>query len=167
MQITVTTLAGDLFPIDVPEDLEVGDFKALCEAETAIPFNEIELLVFIFISPFYLLDEFEAWLSKVLNIYIYLTFSAQWNPSFWREEIFEKLRGRFRWCYRGGKASKKNTIDAWSICSSVGNSPTPSSKLQSCFFNGSVCCIYVVSEKDFKLPSSFSNLIFTVEHHSS
>lgn len=82
MQITVTTLAGDLFPIDVPEDLEVGDFKALCEAETAIPFNEIELLVFIFISPFYLLDEFEAWLSKVLNIYIYLTFSAQWNPSF-------------------------------------------------------------------------------------
>jgi hypothetical protein len=52
MQITVTNSTGDLFPIDVPEDLEVGDFKALCEAETGIPIDEIELMV-IHLSVFY------------------------------------------------------------------------------------------------------------------
>lgn len=44
MILTVTTLTGQMFPMDVAEDLELENFKAICEAESGFPAEEIVLL---------------------------------------------------------------------------------------------------------------------------
>ncbi|KAK3104875.1 hypothetical protein FSP39_012183 [Pinctada imbricata] len=41
MQVTVTTLSDQIFTLDVSEDLELENFKALCEFEIGIPAKEI------------------------------------------------------------------------------------------------------------------------------
>lgn len=41
MQITVTTLSDQIFTLDVSDDLELENFKALCEFEIGIPAREI------------------------------------------------------------------------------------------------------------------------------
>ena len=43
MKILLTTLEGNLFPIEVSPDLEVINLKALCEQETRIPMGEMSL----------------------------------------------------------------------------------------------------------------------------
>ena len=43
MQLTVTTGGDDIFPIDVSEDLELENFKALLEFECGIAANEITI----------------------------------------------------------------------------------------------------------------------------
>ena len=45
MILTVTTLTGQMFPMDVAEDLELENFKAICEAESGFPAEEIVILV--------------------------------------------------------------------------------------------------------------------------
>ena len=45
MILTVTTLTGQMFPMDVAEDLELENFKAICEAESGFPAEDIILLV--------------------------------------------------------------------------------------------------------------------------
>jgi DNA damage-inducible protein 1 len=37
MQVTVTTLTGEFFSLEVQEDLELENFKAFCEAESGVP----------------------------------------------------------------------------------------------------------------------------------
>lgn len=44
MQLTVTTLSDQMFSLDVSDDLELENFKALCEFETEIPSSEIAIL---------------------------------------------------------------------------------------------------------------------------
>lgn len=43
MKITVTTHDDHLFVLDVSDDLELINFKALCEVETGIPSQQIGL----------------------------------------------------------------------------------------------------------------------------
>jgi DNA damage-inducible protein 1 len=43
MQIVITTLDGNIHPIEVSADLDILNFKALCEQETRIPIGEISL----------------------------------------------------------------------------------------------------------------------------
>lgn len=43
MKITVTAHDDHLFALDVSEDLELINFKALCEVETGIPLQQIGL----------------------------------------------------------------------------------------------------------------------------
>ena len=45
MILTVTTLTGQMFPMEVAEDLELENFKAICEAESGFPAEEIIILV--------------------------------------------------------------------------------------------------------------------------
>lgn len=45
MRLTVTTLEGQIFPMEVAEDLELENFKAFCEAESGFPVSEIAILV--------------------------------------------------------------------------------------------------------------------------
>ncbi len=44
MQVTVTTLTGNVFSLDIPDDLELENFKAFCEAESGFPVKEIVIL---------------------------------------------------------------------------------------------------------------------------
>ena len=45
MQVTVTTLtSGKVFSLDIPEDLELENFKAFCEAESSIPASDIVII---------------------------------------------------------------------------------------------------------------------------
>lgn len=44
MHITVTTLSDQVFALDVSEDLELENFKALCEFEIGISASEIAIL---------------------------------------------------------------------------------------------------------------------------
>ena len=44
MQITVTTLRGEVFSLEVPEDLELENFKAFCEAESGLASKEMIIL---------------------------------------------------------------------------------------------------------------------------
>jgi len=44
MKLTVTTLADDIFNIEVADDMELENFKALCEFESGIPTSQIALL---------------------------------------------------------------------------------------------------------------------------
>ena len=45
MQVTVTTLStGKVFSLDIPEDLELENFKAFCEAESDIPASDIVII---------------------------------------------------------------------------------------------------------------------------
>lgn len=44
MRLTVTTLADEIFNLDVSEDLELENFKAFCEVESGIPAREISLV---------------------------------------------------------------------------------------------------------------------------
>jgi Ubiquitin family len=44
MKITVTTLAEYNFDVDVSEDMELENFKALCEVESGFPSSEIVLI---------------------------------------------------------------------------------------------------------------------------
>ena len=45
MQVTVTNLAtGKVFSLDIPEDLELENFKAFCEAESNIPASDIVII---------------------------------------------------------------------------------------------------------------------------
>lgn len=44
MKITVTTLGDEIFTLDVSEDMELENFKALCEFESGIPAREIAIL---------------------------------------------------------------------------------------------------------------------------
>lgn len=44
MHITVTTLSDQIFSLDVSEDLELENFKALCEYEIGISASEIAIL---------------------------------------------------------------------------------------------------------------------------
>lgn len=43
MKITLTTLDGNIFPLEVSDDMEILNLKALCEQETQIPINEMSL----------------------------------------------------------------------------------------------------------------------------
>ena len=45
MKVTVTTLStGKVFSLDIPEDLELENFKAFCEAESNIPVSDIVII---------------------------------------------------------------------------------------------------------------------------
>ncbi len=44
MHVTITTLNDEIFSLEVSEDLELENFKALCEFETGIVSNEIAIL---------------------------------------------------------------------------------------------------------------------------
>lgn len=44
MKITVTTLTGYIFELDVSEELELENFKAFCEVESGFPSAEIVIL---------------------------------------------------------------------------------------------------------------------------
>lgn len=44
MKVTVTTLTGDLFVLDIGEDLELENFKAFCEIESGFPAPEISIV---------------------------------------------------------------------------------------------------------------------------
>ena len=44
MLITVTTLSDQMFTLDVGEDIELVNFKALCEFESGVPAREIAIL---------------------------------------------------------------------------------------------------------------------------
>ena len=44
MQVTVTTLSGDVFPLEVPDDLELENFKAFCEAESQIQASQMIII---------------------------------------------------------------------------------------------------------------------------
>lgn len=44
MQITITTLSDQLITIDVGEDLELENFKALCQEETGVPPSEMSIV---------------------------------------------------------------------------------------------------------------------------
>ncbi|CAL1532624.1 unnamed protein product [Lymnaea stagnalis] len=44
MQITITTLSDQLFTIEVSEDLELENFKALCQEETGVPALEMSIV---------------------------------------------------------------------------------------------------------------------------
>lgn len=44
MRLTITTLADDVYQLEVSDELEVENFKALCEVESGIPASEISLL---------------------------------------------------------------------------------------------------------------------------
>ena len=52
MIVTVTTLTGQMFPVEVAEDLELENFKAICEAESGYPATEMAILVTLFPKPF-------------------------------------------------------------------------------------------------------------------
>ena len=41
MKITVTTLADQIFNLEISEDLELENFKAFCEVESGISASEI------------------------------------------------------------------------------------------------------------------------------
>ena len=43
MKVTVTTLSDEIFTIEVSDDIELENFKALCEFECGIPSAEISL----------------------------------------------------------------------------------------------------------------------------
>lgn len=43
MKIILTTLEGNIYPVEVSEDLELINLKALCEQEVNIPAGEISL----------------------------------------------------------------------------------------------------------------------------
>jgi DNA damage-inducible protein 1 len=43
MKILLTTLEGNAYPIEISEDVEIINVKALCELETNIPANEMSL----------------------------------------------------------------------------------------------------------------------------
>ena len=46
MHITVTSATGDaVFPLEIPDDLGVADFKAFCEAQSDIPSAEMVILI--------------------------------------------------------------------------------------------------------------------------
>lgn len=45
MKVTVTTLSDDIFTLEVGDDLELENFKALCELETGVPAHEMWLLL--------------------------------------------------------------------------------------------------------------------------
>jgi DNA damage-inducible protein 1 len=47
MILTVTTLTGQMFPVEVAEDLELENFKAICEAESGYPAEEMAILVIL------------------------------------------------------------------------------------------------------------------------
>ncbi|RUS88707.1 hypothetical protein EGW08_003522 [Elysia chlorotica] len=44
MHLTVTTLSDQLFNIEVSEDLELENFKALCQVETGVPASEMSIV---------------------------------------------------------------------------------------------------------------------------
>uniref|UniRef100_A0A1B6DKX9 UBA domain-containing protein n=3 Tax=Clastoptera arizonana TaxID=38151 RepID=A0A1B6DKX9_9HEMI len=44
MKVTVTTLSGELFVLDIGEDLELENFKAFCEVESGFPAPEIVIV---------------------------------------------------------------------------------------------------------------------------
>ncbi|KAH9513523.1 cyanamide hydratase, partial [Bulinus truncatus] len=44
MHITITTLSDQLFTIEVSEDLELENFKALCQVETGVPAQEMSIV---------------------------------------------------------------------------------------------------------------------------
>lgn len=44
MQLTITTLSDQLFTIEVGEDLELENFKALCQDETGVPAAEMSIV---------------------------------------------------------------------------------------------------------------------------
>ncbi len=43
MKIILTTLEGNIYPVEVSSDLELINLKALCEQETNIAVNEMSL----------------------------------------------------------------------------------------------------------------------------
>ncbi len=43
MKVTVTTLSDDIFTIEVSDDMELENFKALCEFESGVPSQEISI----------------------------------------------------------------------------------------------------------------------------
>src|SRR6218665_477690 len=45
MKLTVTTMTDEIFVFDVSEDLELENFKVLCELEAGVPAREL-LLIF-------------------------------------------------------------------------------------------------------------------------
>lgn len=45
MRVSVTTLGDDIFTLEVSDDMELENFKALCELECNIPVSEMALLL--------------------------------------------------------------------------------------------------------------------------
>ena len=43
MKLILTTLSGDIYPLEVPPDLTFGDFKQLCASECGIAFEELSI----------------------------------------------------------------------------------------------------------------------------
>lgn len=43
MKITLTNEHGNMYNLEVSDDMDLGSFKALCEVETTIPTNQINL----------------------------------------------------------------------------------------------------------------------------
>ena len=44
MQVTISTLSGEFFSLDVPDDLELENFKAFCEAESGLAAKDMIIL---------------------------------------------------------------------------------------------------------------------------
>ena len=44
MKLTVTTLSDEIFTLEVSDDMELENFKAMCEFECGVPTSEIALL---------------------------------------------------------------------------------------------------------------------------
>ena len=44
MKLTITTLTDDIFNLEVSDDMELENFKAMCEFESGIPSSQIALL---------------------------------------------------------------------------------------------------------------------------
>lgn len=43
MKLILTTLNGDIFPLEVPPDLKLSDFKQLCSSECGIRYEELSV----------------------------------------------------------------------------------------------------------------------------
>ena len=44
MKLTITTLSDEIFTLEVSDDMELENFKALCEFECGVPAREIAIL---------------------------------------------------------------------------------------------------------------------------
>lgn len=43
MHVTLTTIEGDVYTLEVSDDMDLESFRALCSIETNIPSNEVLL----------------------------------------------------------------------------------------------------------------------------
>lgn len=57
MKITVTTLTELTFQLEVPDDLELENFKAFCEIESGIPGERKKFILLLFTIILFFGDE--------------------------------------------------------------------------------------------------------------